>query len=254
MIFDVNLAEAEAKVSALEGEFPDVNIRFLKVDITDEAAVDAAVAETVVLLGPVTTLLNIAGLEPRHECEYDRDLFVARAVARHMIVHGTGGSMVFIASASAHQVNFPQPQVPYNVSKAGVKTMARSLAGEWARYGIRVNSVSPGYMDTILNEGAGLEEARKIWLSRHPLGRMGRPDELCGVVVMLASRAGSYFNGSDRELPPLPTGFLHFEPRINSRAIIRDCLPRPNASGHAISHLLLLKSRAHANRKPWQFW
>ncbi|KAJ8124288.1 hypothetical protein O1611_g9353 [Lasiodiplodia mahajangana] len=114
-----------------------------------------------------------------------------------MIVHKTGGSIVFVASVSAHQVNFPQPQVPYNVSKSGVKAMARSLAGEWARYGVRVNSISPGYMDTILNEGDGLEEARKIWLSRHPLGRMGQPDELCGVVIMLASRAGSYFNGSD---------------------------------------------------------
>ncbi|KAI0412509.1 oxidoreductase-like protein [Xylaria grammica] len=211
MIFDVDPAEAEAKVSVLEKEFPDIRIRFLKVDITDEAAVDAAVTQTVSLLGPVTTLLNFAGMVC---CEHALDLmskdwnrvlsvntigafFVARAVARHMIVHKTGGSMIFVASISAHQVNFPQPQAPYNVSKAGVKAMARSLAGEWARYGIRVNSISPGYMDTILNEGDGLEEARRIWLSRHPLGRMGQPDELSGVVVMLASRAGSYFNGSD---------------------------------------------------------
>lgn len=115
--------------------------------------------------------------------------------------------MVFVASISAHQVNFPQPQVLYNVSKAGVKAMVRSLAAEWARYGIRVNSISPGYMDTILNEGDGLEEARRIWLSRHPLGRMGQPDELCGVVVMLASRAGSYLNGSDSELLSTPFRF-----------------------------------------------
>ncbi|KAI0544791.1 oxidoreductase-like protein [Xylaria curta] len=211
MIFDVNPTEAEAKVSMLRAEFPDISIQFLKVDITDEAAVDSAVAETVALLGPVTTLLNFAGmvccghaLDWRSK-DWNRVMnvntigafFVARAVARHMIVHKIRGSMVFVASISAHQVNFPQPQVPYNVSKAGVKAMVRSLAGEWARYGIRVNSISPGYMDTILNEGDGLEEARNIWLSRHPLGRMGQPDELCGVVVMLASRAGSYFNGSD---------------------------------------------------------
>ncbi|KAI0533368.1 oxidoreductase-like protein [Xylaria digitata] len=211
MVFDVDPIEAEAKISMLETEFPDVRIRFLKVDITDEAAVDAAVAQTVSLLGPVTTLLNFAGMVCCGHAldwmskDWNRVLnvntigafFVARAVARHMIVHKTGGSMVFVASISAHQVNFPQPQAPYNVSKAGVKAMVRSLAGEWARYGIRVNSVSPGYMDTILNEGDGLEEARKTWLSRHPLGRMGQPDELCGAVVMLASRAGSYFNGSD---------------------------------------------------------
>ncbi|KAI0905740.1 oxidoreductase-like protein [Ustulina deusta] len=211
MIFDMDPVEGEAKVSLLETEFPDVRIRFLKVDITDEAAVDAAVAQTVSLLGPVTTLLNFAGIVSCGHAldwtskDWNRVLnvntigsfFVARAVARHIIAHKTGGSMVFVASISAHQVNFPQPQVLYNVSKAGVKAMVRSLAAEWARYGIRVNSISPGYMDTILNEGDGLEEARRIWLSRHPLGRMGQPDELCGVVVMLASRAGSYLNGSD---------------------------------------------------------
>jgi sorbose reductase len=124
-----------------------------------------------------------------------------------MIVHKTGGSVVFVASASAHQINFPQPHVPSNVSKAGVKALVRSLAGEWARYGIRVNSISPGYMDTILNEGEGLEEARKIWLSRHPLGRMGQP------VVILSSGAGSDFNRSDRELLPLP---LHFSFPVQS--------------------------------------
>ncbi|KAI1164660.1 oxidoreductase-like protein [Nemania serpens] len=211
MVFDTNPSEAVARVCTLGAEFPDANIRFMKVDITDEAAVDAAVAETVAALGPVTTLLNFAGVvccAHALDCtseDWSRVLnvntvggfFVARAVARHMIAHKTGGSMVFVASVSAHQVNFPQPQVPYNVSKAGVRAMARSLAGEWARYGIRVNSISPGYMDTILNEGDGLAEAREIWLSRHPMGRMGQPDELCGVVVLLASRAGSYFNGSD---------------------------------------------------------
>ncbi|KAI0204349.1 oxidoreductase-like protein [Astrocystis sublimbata] len=211
MIFDVNPSEAETKVSTLSAEFPNASVRFLKVDITDEAAVDTAVAETVSLLGPVTTLLNFAGMV---SCGHSLDwtckdwnrvlnvntigaFYVARAVARHMILHETGGSIVLVASISAHQVNFPQPQVPYNVSKAGVKAMARSLAAEWARYGIRVNSISPGYMDTILNEGDGLQEARNMWFSRHPLGRMGQPEELCGVVIMLAGRAGSYFNGSD---------------------------------------------------------
>ncbi|KAI8629812.1 oxidoreductase-like protein [Xylariaceae sp. FL1651] len=211
MIFDVNPVEAETKVKVLETEFPDAVIRFLKVDITDEVGVDAAVVETIGVLGLVTTVLNFAGMVCcGHALDWtSKDwnrmvnvntiggFFVARAVARNMIEHKTGGSIVFVASISAHQVNFPQPQVPYNVSKAGVKAMVRSLAAEWGRYGIRVNSISPGYMDTILNEGDGLEEAKKMWLSRHPLGRMGQPDELSGVVVMLASRAGSYFNGSD---------------------------------------------------------
>ena len=67
----------------------------------------------------------------------------------------------------------------------------------WARYGIRVNTVSPGYMDTILNEGPGLETSRKIWASRNPMGRMGQPEELIGAIVLLCSRAGTYMNGCD---------------------------------------------------------
>ncbi|KAI5855128.1 oxidoreductase [Durotheca rogersii] len=212
MIFDMNPAEAQARIDALASDFPGAKIHFLKVDVTDEDGVNHAVDETVKLLGGVvSTLLSFAGIVAcGHALDWSAmdwnrvmsvntigGFLVARAVARKMIEHGTGGSMVFIASMSAHRANYPQPQVPYNVSKAGVVAMVKSLAGEWARYGIRVNSISPGYMDTILNEGDGLDEARKIWLSRNPLGRMGQPDEMSGVVVMLASRAGSYFTGSD---------------------------------------------------------
>jgi sorbose reductase len=75
--------------------------------------------------------------------------------------------------------------------------MKNSLAAEWARYGIRVNSLSPGYMDTILNEGNGLEDVRAIWASRNPMGRMGMPSELSGPIVLLCSQAGSYINGTD---------------------------------------------------------
>jgi sorbose reductase len=212
MIFDTNPDKTEAQANVLRVEFPNARVRFLAVDVTDEAAVDTAVAQTVRLLGPVTTLLNFAdtpdettksGRIRMSNVNTSGAFFVARAVARHMIVHKIGGSIIFVASLSAQQINSPQPQAPYNVSKAGVKAMVRSLAGEWARYGIRVNSISPGYMETTPNDDESLEKAGTAWPGCHPLGRIGRPDELCGVVVMLASRAGSYFNGSDREFLPL---------------------------------------------------
>lgn len=75
--------------------------------------------------------------------------------------------------------------------------MTRSMAAELAVHGIRVNSISPGYMDTILNEGDGLAKARGIWTSRNPMGRMGKPWELQGIIVLLCSGAGSYINGAD---------------------------------------------------------
>jgi sorbose reductase len=114
-----------------------------------------------------------------------------------MVKKQTGGSIVFTASISAHSVNFPQPQVAYNVSKGALLQLKNSLAAEWSHYGIRVNSISPGYMDTILNEGAGLEEARKVWMARNPMGRMGDPSELTGAVVLLCSLGGRYINGAD---------------------------------------------------------
>ncbi|OTA68715.1 NAD(P)-binding protein [Hypoxylon sp. EC38] len=211
IIFDMNPTEAHERLRVLKPEFPEAKIYFLRVDVTDENGVNNAVDEAVKLLGRIDILLSFSGIVAcGHALDWSAKdwnrvinvntiggFLVARAVAKTMIERGIGGSMVFIASISGHRVNFPQPQVSYNVSKAGVISMVKSLAGEWARYGIRVNSISPGYMNTILNEGDGLEEAKKMWYSRNPMGRMGEPDELSGAIVMLASRAGSYFNGAD---------------------------------------------------------
>ena len=94
-------------------------------------------------------------------------------------------------------MNYPQPQLAYNVSKAGVVHMAHCLAAELAVHGIRANSISPGYFDTLLTEGEGLARARAQWCARNPFGRLGDPTEIEGVVVLLCSRAGSYINGAD---------------------------------------------------------
>ena len=107
------------------------------------------------------------------------------------------GSIILISSVSAHHVNFPQPQAAYNASKAAVSHLAGCLAAEWAVYGIRVNSMSPGYLDTALNVGEHLDQAKKVWYARTPMGRMGRIDEVAGTVILLSSPAGSYFTGSD---------------------------------------------------------
>lgn len=109
-----------------------------------------------------------------------------------------GGRIIFISSMSGHIVNFPQPQAAYNTSKAALLHLKNSLATEWAQYGIRVNSISPGYMDTVLNAGENLKAVRDVWASRCPMGRMGDVEELTGVVVLLCSeRAGGYITGAD---------------------------------------------------------
>ncbi|KZP33757.1 NAD(P)-binding protein [Athelia psychrophila] len=208
-LFDI-LPAMEA-VEALRLEYPSAKIITKAVDVRDDQAIDAAVLQTAQELGSVDILLCFAGIVgTTHAAEtsaanWKRVLDVnttgswlcAQSVGRHMIKQATGGSIVFTASISAHRVNFPQPQVAYNVSKGAILQLKSSLAAEWGRYGIRVNSISPGYMDTILNEGDGLEPARKIWRDRNPLGRMGQPAELTGPVVLLCSAAGKYINGAD---------------------------------------------------------
>ena len=116
---------------------------------------------------------------------------------REMISRKTGGSIILTASMAGHIVNYPQTHVAYGTSKAGVHHMTRCLAAEWAVHGIRVNSLSPGYMDTRLNASEDLTDVLPIWFERTPMGRMGRKEELIGPVVLLASEGGSFITGAD---------------------------------------------------------
>lgn len=121
----------------------------------------------------------------------------AQACAKHMIKAGRGGNIINIASMSASIVNYPQEQSCYNASKSAVMQLTKSLAAEWARYGIRVNSISPGYMDTALNRVPALEAQKRIWIERTPQRRMGAVDDLNNLAVYLASEGSSYMTGNN---------------------------------------------------------
>lgn len=120
-----------------------------------------------------------------------------------MMQLGIPGSIITIASMSAHVVNRPQTHAPYNATKAAVLQLTKSLATEWAPHQIRVCAISPGYFDTVMNrtllaqqgeKGAAL---RKIWETETPMGRLGTPHELKGVVAFLASDNASFVTGSE---------------------------------------------------------
>ena len=210
-IFDVNVKQSEHQVISLRERFPSRVITCSQVDVTSETAVQHAVDLAADTFGTINHLLCFSGVVgcfnaiDMSAAQWRRIIDVnttgsflcAQAVARKMVDQGTGGSIVFTASISAHRVNYPQPQAAYNVSKAALITLKNCLAAEWARYGIRTNSVSPGYMDTILNEGPGIAEARDVWAARNPTGRMGLPEELTGAIVMLSAETSSYINGTD---------------------------------------------------------
>jgi len=118
----------------------------------------------------------------------------AKAVGHHFKERGTG-SFVITASMSGHIANFPQEQTSYNVAKAGCIHMARSLANEWRDFA-RVNSISPGYIDTGLSDFVD-QKTQALWKSMIPMGRDGEAKELKGAYVYLCSDASTYTTGAD---------------------------------------------------------
>lgn len=124
--------------------------------------------------------------------------YVSQAFARPLINSNKKGSIILVGSMSGTIVNDPQPQCMYNMSKAGVIHLTRSLACEWAKYNIRVNTLSPGYILTPLTRNviSGHSEMKEAWESKIPMKRMAEPKEFVGSILYLASEsASSYTTG-----------------------------------------------------------
>ena len=216
----VGLAKAGAKVAIFNRSNADETLALIEkaggsaywisVDVTDEEAVDKAVEEVIKKSGKVDILFNNAGICIHKEtieasiAEWkqviDTNLtgiyITARSVGRHMIEKNIKGSIINMASMSGSIVNIPQWQASYNSSKAGVIHLSRSLAVEWGEYGIRVNTLSPGYIATPMSVDTP-EELKQAWIPLIPAHRMGTPEELVGAVIYLASDSSGYTNGSE---------------------------------------------------------
>jgi NAD(P)-dependent dehydrogenase (short-subunit alcohol dehydrogenase family) len=107
------------------------------------------------------------------------------------------GSMVNISSICGEVTVYPQPQVSYNAAKAGVNLLTKSLAVEWAKSGVRVNAVAPGYVGTELTlRGRSNAEWYDTWMRMTPMGRLGEPREIANAVLFLAADASSYITGT----------------------------------------------------------
>jgi gluconate 5-dehydrogenase len=176
-------------------------------DVTDAAAVEAAVEALEAGGTAVEILVNNAGMQQRGPLEsfepaafdllmrtnVNAAFYVARVVARHMIARGRG-RIINIASV---QSALARPGIaPYTASKAAIAGLTRAMATEWARHGLNCNAIAPGYFDTPLNAALVADPAFCAWLeARTPAGRWGRVEELAGAAIFLASDAASFVNG-----------------------------------------------------------
>jgi NAD(P)-dependent dehydrogenase (short-subunit alcohol dehydrogenase family) len=194
------LEETATAIHALGG-----TAHALRLDVSDSASVTAAFAA---LQAPVDIVVNNAGFaadnmllalsEEDWDTVFDANLkgawLVAREAARLMIAQETKGSVINIASVLGSAVQ--KGTAPYAAAKAGLIHLTRSMALEWARYGIRVNAIAPGYYYTDMAAGYLDSDSGRAMVKRIPQRRLGDPAELGGALLLLASDASAYMTGS----------------------------------------------------------
>lgn len=180
----------------------------VELDVTDTTSVKTAFDYAEAQAGNMDILVNNSGVAVGQaavdigEADWDRVMdtnlkgawLMAQAFTRRAIARESGGSIINIASVLARGV--AKGVAPYAASKAGLEHLTRTLALEWARYGIRVNAIAPGYFETEMNEGFLRSEPGRATLKRIPQRRAGSVEELDGALLLLASDASSYMTGS----------------------------------------------------------
>ena len=195
----------DAAVETLRGDGLDAHGR--RFDVTDPAAIEAAIDDIERTVGPISILVNNAGIQqraPLHEFPIDgwqrildtnltSVFLVGAAVARRMIPRQRG-KIINICSLTSELGR--QTIAPYAASKGCVKMLTRGMCADWGRYNIQVNGMAPGYIVTEMNRALIEDKAFDEWVRRRtPVGRWGETDELVGAAVFLSSQASDFVNG-----------------------------------------------------------
>ena len=176
-------------------------------DVTDPDAVTAGIEAIETDIGPIDILVNNAGMQHRTPLQdfpleawrkitatnIDSVYLVGQAAGRRMIPRGRGK----IINIGSVQSELARPGIaPYTATKGAVKMLTKGMATDWARYGIQVNGIGPGYFKTELNAALVADETFSAWFAnRTPAGRWGDVKELAGAAIFLASDASSFVNG-----------------------------------------------------------
>ena len=209
-IVDIDLAEAQVTADEI-AKNNGVKTIAIKTDVTNPEEVEAMVQQVVENFGKLDVAFCNAGIcinVPAEEMTLAQwqkvidinltGVFLTSQAAGKVMLKQGSGSIINTASMSGHIVNVPQPQCAYNASKAGVIQLTKSMAIEWAKTGVRVNSLSPGYIgtDLVMND-PGLKSLISKWEDLSPMGRIGRPEELQSICVYLAGDTSTFTTGSD---------------------------------------------------------
>ena len=202
-VYNKDLPKNQEQIEALGRRFLGI-----QADLSNIARVNDLIQETVEAFGRLDILVNNAGIIIRNksvdftEQQWDDVVninlktlfFLSQAVARQFIRQKTNGKIINIASLLSFQGGILVPS--YTASKSGVMGLTRLLGAEWAPHNINVNAIAPGYMATRNTRALQDDPVRnKQILERIPAGRWGRPDDMKGAVVFLASEASNYING-----------------------------------------------------------
>lgn len=209
-----NSHDASSKAEALAKKY-GVKAKAYKCNVADEKAVEATFQQQIKDFGHIDIVVANAGVpwtkgafidtpDNQHfndvvDIDFKGVAYIAKLAGRHFRENfektGNKGSLILTASMSGHIVNVPQLQATYNAAKAAVRHFGKSLAVEWAPFA-RVNSVSPGYINTEISDFVP-KDIQNHWWSITPLGRGGEVAELTGIYLYLASNAASYTTGTD---------------------------------------------------------
>jgi len=200
-----NEERTNAAADQLRAEGADIGVSVF--DVTSSDAVSDAIDQIETDQGPIDILINNAGMQFRTPLEdFPLDqweklmqtnisslFYVGQAVARKMIPRGAGR----IINMASVQSALARPGIaPYTATKGAVRNLTSGMATDWAKYGLRVNAIAPGYFKTPLNEALVNDAEFTTWLEkRTPAGRWGNVDELVGAAVFLSGDASSFVNG-----------------------------------------------------------
>jgi 2-hydroxycyclohexanecarboxyl-CoA dehydrogenase len=210
----LDLEDEAAKHTAAEiADNRSVAALGIAADISDEDAVEAAIAQVEASLPPIIGLANVAGVSSPIDfldvttAEWDRVLninmrgtfFVTRRVVPAMIAAGVG-RIVNVSSISAQRGGGTYSKVPYSASKAAIIGLARALAREVGPHGITVNSVAPGPIDTDIMGGTLTDERKAEMSANTMVGRVGRPDEVAALIAFLLSEDAGYITAATYDI------------------------------------------------------